>query len=169
MSLEMKVTKGDITEAKTEAIVNAANSGLRMGSGVAGAIKSKGGQEVEADALKKGPIKPGEAIESTAGRLPHKYVIHAAGMGTDLKTSEELVYQTTKNTLILADRLGLRSVAVPAIGTGVGGLDMDKCAENMLKATQELRDQFQFLNEVEFVLFDDASYNVFNDKILKGT
>jgi O-acetyl-ADP-ribose deacetylase (regulator of RNase III) len=151
--MKVKIYSGDITAAPADAIVNAANNHLWMGSGVAGAIKHKGGQIIEDEAVAQGPIEPGEAVATTAGDLPHTYVIHAAGMGQDLKTSEELVYKSTLSSLELADELGLSSVAFPAIGTGVGGLSIADCARAMRKALDEFVPDAQSLTEVHFVIF----------------
>ena len=133
-----------------------------MGSGVAGAIKSKGGIEIEKDAMSKGPIEVGQAVESIAGKLPYKYIIHAAGMGQDLRTDENIVHEVTINSLLLADRLGLKSIAFPAIGTGVGGFSVELCAQKMIGATRELSDKFKSLERVVFVLFDKASFKAFD-------
>ncbi len=161
MPVKIAIVQGDITEADSEAIANAANNHLWMGSGVAGAIKRKGGIEIEKDAMSKGPIKVGQAVESTAGRLPYKYIIHAAGMGQDLQTDENIVYEVTKNSLLLADKLKLKSIAFPAIGTGVGGLSIETCAEKMIKAVHDISDKFQSLEQVQFVLFDKEAYEAF--------
>jgi len=152
--MKVKIYTGDITEAFTDAIVNAANNYLWMGSGVAGAIKRKGGQIVEDEAVALGPIEPGEAVATTAGDLPHTYVIHAAGMGQDLKTSEELVYEATLSSLELAEELGLSSVAFPAIGTGVGGLSIADCARAMHRALDDfVEEEAESVQEVHFVIF----------------
>jgi len=161
MPVNIKIIQGDITEADTEAIVNAANNFLWMGSGVAGAIKAKGGIEIEEDAIAKGPINVGDAIESTAGKLPYKYIIHAAGMGQDLKTDQKIVYNTTVNSLHLTNKLKLKSIAFPAIGTGVGGLSLDKCAEVMLQAVYDFENKFTVLETIQFVLFDKSAYDAF--------
>ncbi len=159
--VNIEIIQGDITEADVEAIVNAANNHLWMGSGVAGAIKTKGGVEIEEDAIAKGPIEVGGAIDSIAGKLPYKCIIHAAGMGQDLKTDQNLVYKTTVNSLLLADKIKLKSIAFPAIGTGVGGLAIDKCAEVMLQAAFDLKDKFLSLETIQFVLFDKSGYDAF--------
>ena len=164
MPVKIEVVQGDITEADTEAIVNAANNYLWMGSGVAGAIKAKGGREIEKDAMSRGPIAVGEAVASTAGKLPYKYVIHAAGMGQDLRTDENIVFRVTRNAILLAEKLKLKSIAFPAIGTGVGGLAIDECAEVMLKAVDDLKDKFKSLELVLFVLFDKSGYETFRGK-----
>jgi O-acetyl-ADP-ribose deacetylase (regulator of RNase III) len=153
MSMKVRIYTGDITEAPTDAIVNAANNHLWMGSGVAGAIKRKGGQIIEDEALAQGPIEPGEAVATTAGDLPHTYIIHAAGMGQDLTTSEKLVYESVLSSLELADDLGLSSIAFPAIGTGVGGLAIADCARAMHRALDEFAPDAESLREVHFVIF----------------
>ena len=167
MAIKIEVKQGDITEADTEAIVNAANNHLWMGSGVAGAIKRKGGVEIEDDAVSKGPIEIGQAVESIAGKLPYKYIIHAAGMGQDLRTDERIVYEVTKNSLLLAERLGLESIAFPAIGTGVGGFPLDLCAEKMIGAVKDLAGQLKTLNRVVFIMFDRASFIAFDAELNK--
>lgn len=157
----IEILQGDITESKCDAIVNAANNELWMGSGVAGAIKAKGGQKIEDEARAKGPIEPGEAVETTAGTLRAEYVIHAAGMGQDLKTSEELIRKSTVSALEVAERLKVSSVALPAIGTGVGGFDASKCADIMIGAVRDF--DAKYVKIVHFVLFDDASMKAFED------
>jgi O-acetyl-ADP-ribose deacetylase (regulator of RNase III) len=151
--MKVKIYSGDITEAKTDAIVNAANNHLWMGSGVAGAIKRVGGQIVEDEAVEQGPIEVGQAVATTAGDLPHTYVIHAASMGQDLKTSDELVFKSCLSSLELADELGLESIAFPAIGTGVGGLSIADCARAMHMALDEFVSHAQSVGEVHFVIF----------------
>ncbi len=140
--LHLEVWIGDITAADTEAIVNAANNQLWMGSGVAGAIKRAGGEEIEREATAQGPIAVGEAVVTSAGRLSHKAVIHAAAMGYDdrgnmIPATAETVYAATRAALARAAERGLTSVAFPALGTGVGGLDLVACAEAMVRAARE--------------------------------
>ncbi len=156
---------GDITELSIDALVNAANNYLVMGSGVAGAIKKKGGKVIEEEAVKKGPIPIGEAVYTTAGNLKAKYVIHAAGMGRDLKTNAHLIENSTLNSLKRADELGLGSVAFPAIGTGVGGFPTDKCAGIMLSVVKEFLPKAKNLKTVIFALYDKKSYEVFEKKL----
>ena len=159
--MKVKIYSGDIIEATTDAIVNAANSELWMGSGVAGAIKRLGGTIIEEEAMALGPIEPGDAVATTAGELHHTYVIHAAGMGPDLKTNEELVYLATLNSLFVADDLGLHSVAFPAIGTGVGGLSIGECASAMHQALEEFAEEVESLEEVHFVIFKKSDVEEF--------
>ncbi len=105
----LEVVEGDITSLEVDAIANAANNRLSMGAGVAGAIKRAGGEEIEREAVAKGPIDVGEALATGAGRLPAKYVVHGAVMGEDLRTDAALVERTTRRYLELADELGVAS------------------------------------------------------------
>jgi O-acetyl-ADP-ribose deacetylase (regulator of RNase III) len=158
---------GDITECMADAIVNAANNELWMGSGVAGAIKREGGQEIEDEALEIGPIPIGEAVATTAGRLKAKYVIHAAGMGTDLRTDEAKIRDATLNSLRRADELGLESIAFPSIGTGVGGFPLDRAARIMLEVAVEVAQKDTSLKNIIFVLYGDKAYHAFKTQLLE--
>ena len=134
--LELDVVDGDITQLEVDAIANAANDHLWMGAGVAGAIRRAGGDEIEDEAVALGPIKVGDAVATGAGRLPARYVIHAAVMGQDLQTNGKLIGRTTLRCLEVSDELGLESVALPAFGTGVGGFSLDECARIMVDAVR---------------------------------
>ncbi len=157
--LKIEIVQGDITDSMCDAVVNAANNHLWMGAGVAGAIKNKGGQVIEDQAVSLGPVDPGEAVATTAGALQARYVIHAAGMGQDLKTSERLIRESTLSSLRVADELKLKSIAFPAIGTGVGGFDPESCAMIMITAVRAFR--AESLEVVTFVLFDPQSAKAF--------
>lgn len=159
MSTEIEIVKGDIAEIEADALVNAANNHLWMGAGVAGALKRAGGQSIEDEAVEKGPIPVGDAVETTAGDLKAKYVIHAAVMGQNLHTDEPKIRNATRNSLTLADKLGLNSIAFPALGTGVGGFPLEKCAQVML---EEVMDYPGSLTVV-FVLYSEESYRIFKD------
>jgi O-acetyl-ADP-ribose deacetylase (regulator of RNase III) len=132
----LDVVQGDITACAVDAIVNAANNHLWMGGGVAGAIKRKGGQMIEAEAIRQGPIPIGEAVVTGGGALKARYVIHAAVMGRDLITNADFIRQATINSLKRATELGIESVAFPALGTGVGGFSVDEAARVMLEAVR---------------------------------
>ena len=164
---EIEVIKGDITEMETDAIVNAANNRLWMGGGVAGAIKRKGGRIIEEEAVKQGPIEIGEAVVTTAGKLKARYVIHAAGMGMDFKTDEEKIRKATRNSLKRAEELGIKSIAFPAIGTGVGRFPLEKAAEVMIGETVDFLQQAQRPEKVVFVLFSDESFRAFERELSK--
>ena len=132
--IELEVVDGDITALDVDAIANAANNHLWMGSGVAGAIKRAGGDEIEREAVASGPIEVGEAVATGGGRLAARWVVHGAVMGQDLRTDAELVGRTTESCLRVADELGAESLALPAFGTGVGGFPLDECARIMVNA-----------------------------------
>ncbi len=159
--LQLTVVLGDITEQATDAVVNAANNYLWMGSGVAGAIKAKGGEEIEREALRLGPIEPGQAVATTAGRLKARYCIHAAAMGQDLVTSAELIARATRSALEEAARLGLDSIAFPALGTGVGGFPAEACARLMIAAALSNSRTSPKPGSVAFVLRDEPTFRSF--------
>jgi O-acetyl-ADP-ribose deacetylase (regulator of RNase III) len=153
--------QGDITQLSTEAIVNAANSHLWMGAGVAGAIKRAGGAEIEREAVSKGPIPVGEAVVTGAGRLKARHVIHAAAMGQDLRTDAEKIHAATVNSLKRADELGLSSIAFPALGTGVGGFSYQRAAEVMIEAIRRHLAGQTALEEVVLALYGQQAYEAF--------
>lgn len=163
---EIKIIKADITELEVDAIVNAANNKLVMGGGVAGAIRKKGGKIIEDEAVKKGPIKIGEAIETSAGSLKAKYVIHAATMGLDFKTDELKIRLSCANSLQLAEKLKIKSIAFPALGCGVGGFSFIAAAKIMAQEVfKHLRENESKLQEIFFCLFDDEAYQVFEKNV----
>jgi O-acetyl-ADP-ribose deacetylase len=166
----LEVVQGDITECAVDAIVNAANNYLWMGAGVAGAIKRKGGQAIEDEAVRQGPIAVGEAVVTGAGSLKAQHVIHAAAMGQDLITDAELIRQATVNSLKRATELGLESLALPALGTGVGGFPGDEAARVMIEATGVfLRNTAQLsLKRVLFVLFTPDALRAFEAALAKA-
>ncbi|MBI4320160.1 MAG: macro domain-containing protein [Chloroflexi bacterium] len=139
-----------------------------MGAGVAGAIKRAGGQEVEDEAVKKGPIPIGEAVATGAGRLKARYVIHAAAMGQDLRTDEAKIRAATSNSLRRADELGLKSVAFPALGTGVGGFPLAKAAQIMIAVVREHLAGPTSLEEVVFALRGADAYAAFAQELRAG-
>ncbi len=157
-SVKVSLVRGDIAEQATDAIVNAANNQLWMGSGVAGAIKRKGGPEIEAEAVGKGPIKVGQAVSTGAGKLKARYVIHAAAMG-DAPTD---VPGATRSTFAEARKLALSSISLPALGTGVAGVPVDMCAQMMLSvAVETAKSAWRGLSEIRFVLWTETDFNSF--------
>jgi len=159
--MKIELIEGDITACKVDAVVNAANNNLWMGAGVAGAIKRVGGAEIEAEAIRLGPIAVGEVAITGAGRLPARHVIHAAVMGQDLIPTAEAIRMCTRNALAAAEGLKLGSVAFPALGTGVGGFALDRCAEIM---GQEVR-RFdgRRVQKILFVLYGQTAFRVFQE------
>jgi O-acetyl-ADP-ribose deacetylase len=125
---EIEVAQADITKLEVDAIANAANTELRHGGGVAGAISRAGGPEVQAESDRAAPIGLGEAVETSAGEMPSRWVIHAATMELGGPTSAEIIRNATASTLAKADELGARSLALVAFGTGVGGFPLEEAA-----------------------------------------
>jgi len=159
--LTLELVAGDIAAQEVDAIVNAANNVLWMGSGVAGALKARGGEEIEREAMAQGPVAPGECVVTTGGRLPARHVIHAAVMGQDLRTSAGLVERATRAALAAAADRGMTSIALPALGTGVGGFPLRDCARTM---TQVIRDHAAGstpLRRVRLVLYGREAFDAF--------
>ncbi len=152
--VEVEAYLGDITKLEVDAIVNAANTRLVMGGGVAGAIKRAGGKEIEEEAVKQGPIKIGEAVATTAGRLKAKYVIHSPTMELDFKTDEQKIRLAMRAALKKADELEIESIAFPALGTGVGGFPKDKAARVMV---EELKKHIDAGTGLKKVILADIS------------
>jgi O-acetyl-ADP-ribose deacetylase (regulator of RNase III) len=161
--MELEVRDGDIAALEVDAIANAANDHLWMGSGVAGALKRAGGDEIEREAVAKGPIPLGTAVATGAGRLQAKHVLHGAVMGQDLRTSADLVRRTTRSCLELADEVGARSLALPAFGTGVGGFPLEECARIMVEEARAYEPQQ--LERVVFAVFGDEARRSFEDAL----
>jgi O-acetyl-ADP-ribose deacetylase (regulator of RNase III)/ADP-ribose pyrophosphatase YjhB (NUDIX family) len=164
---QVSVIRADITELKVDAIVNAANNKLVMGGGVAGAIRKKGGQGIEDEAVKKGPIKIGEAVATAAGKLAARYVIHAATMGMDFATDEMKIRDSARSALKVAEELKINSLAFPALGCGVGGFPLIAAAKIMSQEVfRHLRENDSILKEVIFCLYDQEAYEVFQKNAL---
>jgi len=126
-----------VTKLEVDAITNAANTQLRHGGGVAAAISRAGGPAVQRESNEKAPIGLGEAVETTAGEMPARYVIHAATMELGGPTSADIIARATRSTLHAADELGCRSLALVAFGTGVGGFPLDEAARLMVEAVNQ--------------------------------
>jgi O-acetyl-ADP-ribose deacetylase (regulator of RNase III) len=155
------VIEADIADVATlgcEAYVNAANNELWMGSGVAGALKRAAGEAVEREAVSQGPVNVGDAVVTSAGAMPPpaRAIIHAAAMGftdrTQIYASRESVAAATRRSLAICDERGLRSVAFPALGTGVGGLEIDACAAAMVEAVRQHLAAGSAIERVVFVV-----------------
>jgi len=157
----IRIEEGDITAAAVDAVVNAANTELILGSGVAGAIRERGGPSVQAECDRHGRVGLGEVALTGAGELEAEYVIHAAGMEPAGSVSEESLRACTRGALELASERKLRSIAFPAIGTGAGGFSLQRCAEVMLAEVDSHLESGSSLEEVRFVLFGEPAYRVF--------
>lgn len=175
--MQIEIVQGDITQqADMDAIVNAANTDLALGAGVAGAIRRRGGDEIDREARAKGPIQLGGAVATSAGRLPNQYVIHTAAMGyrpedqlvakrAGSLSSAAIIAEATRNSLRCAEELGLESLAFPALATGVAAFPVDECAEAMIGAVRRFAREHprSKLKRVRFVLFADQDWQVFKE------
>jgi O-acetyl-ADP-ribose deacetylase (regulator of RNase III) len=153
--------EGDITEQEVDAIVNAANSDLILGAGVAGAIRQKGGPTIQQECDRIGPIAVGDAAVTGAGELPARFVIHAAGMPPGGVATEESVRSAMRRSLELAREKQCRTVAVPAIGAGIAGFPLQRCAEILLEEARAHLEAGGGVEEIRFVLFGEPTYRVF--------
>jgi O-acetyl-ADP-ribose deacetylase (regulator of RNase III) len=160
---DILVERGDITDYEVDAIVNAANTHLWMGAGVAGAIKRKGGTIIEEEAVRQGPIEAGEVVVTVAGNLLAGYVIHAAVMGQDLQSSADVVRRATLATLRRAEEMRLHTLAFPAFGTGVGRMAPKESAEAMVGALRAHLAEVQAssLRRIHLVPFQDETHQAF--------
>jgi O-acetyl-ADP-ribose deacetylase (regulator of RNase III) len=155
---EIEVKQADITKLEVDAIANAANTRLRHGGGVAGAISRAGGPEVQAESDRVSPIGLGEAVETTAGEMASRWVIHAATMELGGPTSAEIIRRATASTLAKADELGAKSLALVAFGTGVGGFPLDEAARIEVEEVRRHLDGDSGLDRIVFAVHgEDAA------------
>jgi O-acetyl-ADP-ribose deacetylase (regulator of RNase III) len=161
----LELLEGDITEMQTEAIVNAANARLILGDGVAGAIKRKGGPKIQEECNKAGGTFVGGAVKTTGGDLKAKFVFHAVGPQMGEGNEDEKLKNATLNSLILADKNNIKSIAFPAISTGIFGFPVDRCARIMLQTTIDYLKGQSKLEKVIFCLFGRDSYEVFEKQL----
>jgi len=159
----LRLVQGDITERDVDAIVNAANSRLQHGGGVAGAIVKKGGQIIQEESNKIGFVPVGRAAITTAGKLPAKFVIHAVGPRMGEGDEENKLKSAVLNCLRLASEKRLKSISIPAISSGIFGFPKDMCAEILtsesVKFLKENKDIS--LSIVEFCIYDDTTLSHF--------
>lgn len=176
----LELLEGDITEMQTDAIVNAANAQLILGGGVAGAIRKKGGPDIQKQCNKIGGTFVGGAVITTGGNLKAKYVIHAVGPRMGEGNEDQKLKNATLNSLKLADEYNLKSVSFPAISAGIFGFPIQRCAKIMLRTTidyltrlgagasRSLEGQTG-LEKVIFCLFGQESYEVFAKQLKEQT
>jgi O-acetyl-ADP-ribose deacetylase len=160
--------QGDLTEVDADAIVNAANNDLQLGGGVAGAIRRKGGEEIQRECDAVGSIPVGGAAITSGGRLKARHVIHAASMQLGGATTPQALRSSTAHALRIAAQNNLKTIAFPAVGTGIAGLPMRECAEIMLAEAQKHVQGATSLEQVRFVLFDKQSLEIF-EQVWKET
>lgn len=164
----LRLLKGDITQQQVEAVVNAANERLVLGGGVAGAIRQAGGPAIQADCNGKGPIRTGEAVATTGGELPARFVIHTVGPRGGVPGADQLLESAVGAALRVAEEKRLRSVAFPAISTGIFGYPLDSCARIMTRVCASWLDNPDHrLEEIRIVLFDEPAFRAF-EEVLDG-
>jgi O-acetyl-ADP-ribose deacetylase len=162
----IELVEGDITEQDTDAIVNAANQYLQLGSGVAGAIQRKGGVSIQRECDDIGRCPVGSAVITSGGDLPARHVIHAVGPHGDDPDADEMLASATRNSLRVAEQNNLRSISFPAISTGVFGYPIDSCAHIMLsQAIKHFMQPDVHLECIVFCLFDSDAYQVFEHEL----
>ena len=159
---EIEIRQADITKLEVDAIANAANTHLRHGGGVAGAISRAGGPSVQAESDERAPIGVGEAVETTAGEMPARWVIHAATMELGGPTSAEIIRMATASTLAKADELGATSLALVAFGTGVGGFPLDEAARIEVEEVRRHLGSGSGLERVVFAVRGDDAQDAFD-------
>ena len=161
LSEKIVIQQGDLTDMDTDAIVNAANNDLQLGAGVAGAIRQKGGEEIQRECDAIGSIPVGYAAITSGGKLKARHVIHAASMQLGGRTTGPNLANSVAHSLRIAAERGLKTIAFPAVGTGIAGFPLDECATIMLQeAAQHLKGETS-LEKIYFVLFDDRACDVF--------
>ncbi len=165
----LELVKGDITEIETDAIVNAANSSLVMGGGVAGAIRKKGGPAIQEECNKIGSTEVGGAVITTGGNLKAKYVIHAVGPRMGEGDEDKKLKNATLNSLKLAEKEKISSIAFPAVSAGIFRFPIERCAEIMLQTTIDYLEGASSLKHVVFCLFTKADYEVFAEQLDQET
>jgi len=157
----IEIRQGDLTEMDADAIVNAANNDLQLGGGVAGAIRRKGGPAIQAECDKIGAIPVGGAALTTGGKLKARHVIHAASMQLGGRTSALALQSSTAHSLRIAAQNGFKTIAFPAVGTGIAGFPLRECAEIMLGEAEKHLAGKTSVEKIQFVLFDDQAAEIF--------
>ncbi len=167
----LEIVVGDIATLDSDAIVNAANDQLWMGSGVAGAIKRAGGVVIEEEAMRMGPVEAGDAVATSGGDLKARWVIHAAVMSQDLTTDANLIAQCTTRVLEVADQLSVQSLALPALGTGVGGFPIYAGASIIVGRVRAYLGEHRHtsLRRVVFCAYDDVGEAAFKNAMSGST
>jgi O-acetyl-ADP-ribose deacetylase len=157
----IEIQQGDLTEMNTDAIVNAANNDLQLGGGVAGAIRRKGGPKIQAECNEIGTIPVGGAAITSGGDLKARHVIHAASMELGGRTSAHALRSSTAHSLRIAVQNGLKTIAFPAVGTGIAAFPVRECAEIMLREAAKHLEGPTSIEKIHFVLFDRDALKIF--------
>lgn len=160
-SEKIEIVQGDLTEMYTDAIVNAANNDLKLGGGVAGAIRRKGGPQIQAECDEIGTIPLGGAAITSGGKLKARHVIHAASMELGGRTSAHTLRSSTAHALRIAAQNSLKTIAFPAVGTGIAEFPVRECAEIMLRESLRHLDGETTIERIYFVLYDQEALAAF--------
>jgi O-acetyl-ADP-ribose deacetylase len=163
--LTVEVVQGDLTKQDVDAIVNAANNDLELGGGVAGAIARAGGPQIQTECRSIGRIEVGDAAITTGGTLTARFVIHAASMQLGGRTTAESLRRSTRRSLEIAGQRGLRSIAFPAVGTGIARFSLQECAQIMVEEVIAHSRNPTTLRQVRFVLFGTDAESAFRDEV----
>ncbi|MBU7004898.1 MAG: macro domain-containing protein [Theionarchaea archaeon] len=164
---EIQLVQGDITDLDTDAIVNAANSALKMGGGVAGAIRRRGGPEIQKECEAIGGTQVGGAVLTTGGNLKARYIIHAVGPMMGEGDEDGKLHDATLNSLRIADEVGLTSIAFPAISTGIFGYPVERCSRIMLGTVLEYLMGETALRRIVFCLYNPETFEAFEKELEK--
>ncbi|MEO8276805.1 MAG: macro domain-containing protein [Thermoanaerobaculia bacterium] len=164
----LELVEGDITDLDVEAIVNAANENLVLGGGVAGTIKRRGGPSVQEECRRIGSTGVGTAVITGAGKMKFKHVIHAVGPRMGEGDEDRKLSAAVRSSLALADRHGLKSVAIPAISTGNFGFPVERCARILLTEVHRYLQGGTKLQRVIVCLFDEATWKLFARELRRG-
>jgi O-acetyl-ADP-ribose deacetylase len=165
---KIEVVDADITRLEVDAIANAANTDLRHGGGVAAAISRAGGPAVQRESDQRGPVGLGEAVATTAGEMPSRWVIHAATMELGGPTSADVIRKATATTLRVADELGAESLALVAFGTGVGGFPLDEAARIEVEEVQRFLADGGGLQRIVFAVSGEKARLAFEEAVDEG-
>jgi O-acetyl-ADP-ribose deacetylase (regulator of RNase III) len=165
---QLELVEGDITDLEVDAIVNAANEHLQLGSGVAGAIRTRGGPSIQEECNRIGGTPVGTAVMTGAGHLRAKRVIHAVGPRMGEGDEDKKLASAVRAALALADRRGLKSIALPAISTGVFGFPLDRAARIMVTEVQRFLQGGTKLERVVLCLWGEEAFNVFKRELRRG-
>jgi O-acetyl-ADP-ribose deacetylase (regulator of RNase III) len=155
------IMAGDLVEQDVDAIVNAANTDLQLGGGVAGAIRNRGGPAIQRECDTHGPVKLGEAALTGGGELPARHVIHAASMTLGGATTEDSLRSSMDHAFQLAHQIDVKTIGIPAVGTGIAGFPIDQCAMVMARSLTRALANGWTPDEVRFVLFGDGARRAF--------
>jgi len=167
MGATVEVMHGDITEMKVDAIINPANNLLWMGGGISAAIKARGGEFIEGEAAKQGPVEVGQVVLTSAGNLPARHVIHAVIAGQDLKVTEVSLRTAVHNSLGQAAKKGISSIGIPSFDWGKGSLPLHVCAQAILEEVVNFLQDSQAIRRIVIVPRDQAAHDIYKEHLEK--